>query len=268
VIKRIANFLSNAQIIAKAGLGRSFFMVCLLLLFFAGVKGRAETVNGISDDLELNDVLLMELKDGIVVIQMFPSVAPWHIFRIKLLVAEKFYDGLTFHRVIKNFMAQTGDPTGLGTGGSKYGSIQAEISDLKHVRGTVSMARASDLDSANSQFFIVTAKQNPEHLDGQYTIWGKVIQGMGLADNIKASTEYDNNGLISDPDKIIKMRLGQEMNFNYEGDTEETKEERRKERLEILRNLPEFKRLRDAFNTDREGEDSLLDRIFKLNEEL
>jgi peptidylprolyl isomerase len=240
----------------------------ILFLSFVAVSAKAETINGIPDDIELNDVLLMELKDGVVVIQMLPNVAPWHVFRIKLLVAEKFYDGLTFHRVIRNFMAQAGDPTGTGTGGSKYGPLQAEISDLKHTRGVVSMARASDLDSANSQFFIVTAKQDPEHLDGQYTVWGKVIQGMGLVDGIKSSTEYDNNGLISDPDKIIKMRLGQEMNFDYEGDTEEEKEGRRRERIEILRNLPEFKKLRDTYGASKEAGDSLLDKIFKLNEEL
>jgi peptidylprolyl isomerase len=240
----------------------------ILFLFLLYPRATAEVVGGISDDLELNDVLLMELRDGVVVIQMLPNIAPWHIFRIKLLTAEKFYDGLTFHRVIKNFMAQTGDPTGTGTGGSKYGRLQVEISDLKHERGMVSMARANELDSANSQFFIVTAKQNPEHLDGQYTIWGKVLQGMELIDNLKSSTEYDNNGMVAEPDKIIKMRLGQEMNFNYEGDSDEEKENRRKERLEILRNLPEFKKIYDTFTPERRAENSLLDEIFKLNEEL
>jgi peptidylprolyl isomerase len=232
------------------------------------LKVKAEVVNGISDDLELNNVLLMELKSGVVVIEMYPTIAPWHVFRIKLLVAEKFYDGLTFHRVIRNFMAQTGDPTGTGTSGSKYGKLQAEISDLKHERGIVSMARANELDSANSQFFIVTARQNPEYLDGQYTIWGRVLQGMELIDEIKSSSEYDNNGMVNEPDKIIKMRLGQEMNYNYNEDTPEDKEQRQKDRIEILRNLPEFKKLYDTFSSERKAESSLLDEIFKLNEEL
>jgi peptidylprolyl isomerase len=249
--------------------------VVLFAMFF-GIVSRAgsssnstvNVVNGIPNNLRLDDVLLMELKDGVVVIQMFPDVAPWHVFRIKLLVTEGFYDGLTFHRVIKNFIAQTGDPTGKGTGGSKYGSLQAEISDLKHERGTVSMARADSLDSANSQFFIVTAKDGVEHLDGQYTIWGKVLQGMELVDNLKSSTAGDNNGLVKDPDKIVKMKLGQQLNYNYEGDTEEEKQERYAERIGVLQNLPEFKKLYDTFDGEKKAKSSLLDEISILNEEL
>ncbi|MDR0572037.1 MAG: peptidylprolyl isomerase [Rickettsiales bacterium] len=247
---------------------RRIVTLIILLLYCFSFAVKAETINGVPDNLNLNDVLLIELEGGVVVIRMFPEVAPWHVFRIKLLVAEGFYNGLTFHRVIRNFMAQTGDPTGKGTGGSRYGNIQAEISDLKHQRGTVSMARANDLDSANSQFFIVTAKDNVEHLDGQYTIWGQVLQGMYLIDNLKSSTALDNNGLVKNPDKIVKMRLGQEMNYNYEEDTEEEKEQRRKERIGILQNLPEFKKLYDTFDSERKANASLLDEIFKLNEEL
>lgn len=217
-------------------------------------------------DIELNDILLMELESGVVVIQMLPDKAPWHVYRIKLLVKEGFYNGLGFHRVIDGFMAQTGDPTGTGTGGSKFGKMQAEISDLKHTRGMVSMARASDINSADSQFFIITGNYF-QHLDGQYTIWGKVLKGMDLIDKLKSSTD-DNNGLVENPDKIVKMALGQDMNFSYEGDTEEQKEKRKMERIEMLRNLKELKKINDNINKEKGENTPLLDRIFELNGEL
>ncbi len=220
------------------------------------------------DNIDLNNILLMELEGGVVVIEMYPDVAPWHVQRIKMLVREGFYNGLGFHRVIKGFMAQTGDPTGTGKGGSKFGKLQAEISDLKHVRGTVSMARASDIDSANSQFFIVTGTYF-SHLDGQYTIWGKVLIGMDLIDNLKSSTD-ENNGLVKNPDKIIKMYLGQDLNYNYENDTEELMENRKKERIELIKNINEFKKLNDEYNKDKSAEEKrdLLDVIIELNSEL
>ncbi|MBR2141029.1 MAG: peptidylprolyl isomerase [Rickettsiales bacterium] len=208
----------------------------------------------------------MELEDGVVVIQMFPDKAPWHVYRIKLLVREGFYDGLTFHRVIKGFMAQTGDPTGTGTGGSKFGKMYAELNDIKHTRGTVSMARAEDINSADSQFFIVTGNYF-QHLDGQYTAWGKVLDGMELIDNLKSSNN-DDNGLVKNPDKIVKMRLGQDLNFNYEGDTEEQIKNRRLERLDMLRNLKELKKINDQINSEKNDNTCLLDRIFELNGEL
>ena len=155
---------------------KNFFAILLVAFtIFFPILGESYA-NNIPDNLELNDVLLMELEDGVVVIQMFPDKAPWHVYRIKLLVREGFYDGLTFHRVIKGFMAQTGDPTGTGTGGSKFGKMYAELNDIKHTRGTVSMARAEDINSADSQFFIVTGNYF-QHLDGQYTAWGKVLDG-------------------------------------------------------------------------------------------
>ena len=164
------------------------FLLTLFTIFFINGKVFAS----IPHDIELNDLLLMELEDGVVVIQMFPDKAPWHVYRIKLLVREGFYDGLGFHRVIKGFMAQTGDPTGTGTGGSKFGKMYAEINDIKHTRGTVSMARASDIDSADSQFFIVTGEYF-QHLDGQYTAWGKVLSGMEYVDNLKSSNNNDKH---------------------------------------------------------------------------
>lgn len=239
------------------------FIYILILLFGFNIGNlRAEIPN----DIELNDILLMELKDGVVVIQMFPDKAPWHVYRIKLLVREGFYDGLSFHRVIKGFMAQTGDPTGTGTGGSKFGKMYAEINDLKHTRGAVSMARAGDINSADSQFFIITGNYF-QHLDGQYTIWGKVIAGLELIDNLKSSNNNDN-GIVENPDKIVKMKLGQDLNFNYEDDTEEQIESRRAERIDMLRNLKELKIINDQINNEKGDDTCLLDRIFELNNEL
>lgn len=238
------------------------FLLTLFTIFF--INGKA--IASIPQDIELNDLLLMELEDGVVVIQMFPDKAPWHVYRIKLLVREGFYDGLSFHRVIKGFMAQTGDPTGTGTGGSKFGKMYAEINDIKHTRGTVSMARASDIDSADSQFFIVTGEYF-QHLDGQYTAWGKVLSGMEYVDNLKSSNNNDN-GLVENPDRIIRMKLAQDLNFNYEGDTEEQINSRREERIEMLRHLDEFKKINEQINKEKGVDTCLLDRIFELNAEL
>ncbi|MFO0003242.1 MAG: peptidylprolyl isomerase, partial [bacterium] len=121
----------------------------------------------------------------------------------KELIAKGFYDGLTFHRVIDGFMAQTGDPKGDGTGGSGQ-NLAAEFSNAPHLRGTVSMARAMNPDSADSQFFIVLAPA--PHLDGQYTVWGEVVEGMNFVDTIKKGDPM-NNGAVTQPDRIIKMSL-------------------------------------------------------------
>ncbi len=150
----------------------------------------------------LENTLYLELKDGRVVIQLMPEVAPNHVKRIKELVRQGFYDGVPFHRVIDGFMAQTGDPTGTGTGGSGT-KIDAEFNAEKHVRGTVAMARAADPNSADSQFFIVF--QEAPHLDGNYTAFGKVTEGMELVDKIKKGS--GPNGMVSDPDKIIKLKV-------------------------------------------------------------
>ncbi len=155
---------------------------------------------------EVNDpenTLLLKLKDGDVLIQMYPDVAPNHVARIKELVRQGFYDGLKFHRVIEGFMAQTGDPLGNGTGGSGK-KLDAEFNNKPHVRGTVSMARASDPNSADSQFFICF--KDSHFLDGQYTVWGQVIAGMQYVDNIKRGDEY-NNGAVTNPDKIVSMKV-------------------------------------------------------------
>ncbi len=151
---------------------------------------------------QLENTLYLDLKDGRVVIQLLPEAAPNHVKRIKELVRQGFYDNTPFHRVISGFMAQTGDPTGTGTGGSGT-KLKAEFNNEKHVRGSVSMARAADPDSADSQFFIVFAEA--PHLDNNYTAFGKVVEGMEFVDKIKKGS--GPNGMVSDPDKIVKLRV-------------------------------------------------------------
>ena len=150
------------------------------------------------------DVIHMELKTGRVVIALRPDLAPGHVQRLKELAGEGFYDGIVFHRVIPGFMAQTGDPTGTGTGRSSKPNLKAEFSNASHVRGTCSMARSANPDSANSQFFICF--DDAPWLDRQYTVWGEVIEGMEHIDAIKQGDANDN-GSVVDPDKIIKMTL-------------------------------------------------------------
>lgn len=145
------------------------------------------------------NTLTLETTKGPVVIKMRPDLAPGHVAHIKKLVEEKFYDGIVFHRVIDGFMAQTGCPHGTGTGGSKYPDIKAEFNAEPHVRGTVSMARASNPNSANSQFFICF--DDARFLDRQYTVWGQVISGMDNVDKIKRGEP------VRDPDSIITARL-------------------------------------------------------------
>jgi cyclophilin family peptidyl-prolyl cis-trans isomerase len=152
---------------------------------------------------DLENTLYLDVPAGRVVIEMRPDLAPNHVAQIKALARRGFYDGVPFHRVIDGFMAQTGDPTGTGTGGSGN-KIKAEFSNEKHVRGTVSMARAQDPNSADSQFFIVFAPA--PFLDGQYTIWGKVVSGMEHVDAIKKGDQA-RNGTVSNPDKIIRAQV-------------------------------------------------------------
>jgi len=157
--------------------------------------------------MDKENTLYLDLKDGRVTIEMFPNKAPEHVKRIKELVREGFYNGLTFHRVIEGFMAQTGDPLGNGTGGSGK-KLKAEFNDMPHERGTVSMARSMNPDSADSQFFICF--KDCEWLDGQYTVWGKVTEGMEFVDKIKKGDSY-SNGTVDDPDLIIKLTVASDV---------------------------------------------------------
>ena len=163
--------------------------------------------------LAKEDTMILKLKDGNVIIELFNDLAPNHVKRFKQLSKEKKYDGVVFHRVIDGFMAQTGDVEygnsnletydirRAGTGGSEYPDLKAEFSNIPHERGTLSMARSSDPNSANSQFFICF-KASPS-LDRQYTVFGKVVQGMEFVDLIKRGEGA--NGQVSDPDKIISL---------------------------------------------------------------
>jgi peptidylprolyl isomerase len=144
------------------------------------------------------DTLVLETTQGKVVIAMRPDLAPQHVARIKELAREGFYDGVPFHRVIEGFMAQTGDPTGTGTGGSGK-KLKAEFSKEKHVRGTASMARAQNPDSGDSQFFICF--DDAPFLNGQYTVWGAVIEGMENVDKIKRGEP------VKDPDRIVSAKM-------------------------------------------------------------
>lgn len=161
-------------------------------------------VGGVAKAADPENTLYLDLKDGRVVIELYPEVAPGHVERIKTLTRKGFYNGVVFHRVIEGFMAQTGDPTGTGTGGSDLPDLKAEFNAAKHVRGTLSMARSADPDSANSQFFICFTAA--PFLDGQYTAFGRVISGMEHVDAIKRGDEA-SNGQVSDPDKIVKLQV-------------------------------------------------------------
>ena len=149
------------------------------------------------------NTLILETTQGPVTIEMRPDLAPGHVARIQELVREGFYDGIVFHRVIDGFMAQTGDPTSTGTGGMGE-TLKAEFSKEPHKRGSVSMARTNDPNSARSQFFIVFKDSN--FLDGQYTVWGKVTSGMEFVDKIKKGAP--GSGAVSaPPDKMIKVQV-------------------------------------------------------------
>src|SRR6201995_1729244 len=154
--------------------------------------------------LEPENMLYLDLTQGRVVIQLRPDLAPLHVEQIKTLVRRGFYDGTPFHRAIEGFMAQGGDPTGTGTGGSDLDNIRAEFSNsAKFVRGTCGMARSQSPNSANSQFFIMF--EPASHLNGQYTIWGQVVQGMEHVDQIKRGS--GGSGSVSNPDKIEKFSV-------------------------------------------------------------
>jgi peptidylprolyl isomerase len=184
----------------------------VLTLVLSGLSLPAFAVDWATLDLE--NTLVMEIKAGRVIIEMRPDKAPNHVARIKDLVRRGFYDGLKFHRVIPDFMAQTGDPKGDGTGGSGQ-HIKAEFNSLRHLRGTVSMAReGGSEDSADSQFFIMlTANRS---LDHQYTVWGRVIEGMENVDQIRQGTK-ENDGKVDFPDTILSLRVAADMTPDQRG---------------------------------------------------
>ena len=156
-----------------------------------------------AQERDLENTLYLDLEDGRVVIEMRPDLAPNHVARIKELARAGFYDGIVFHRVIEGFMAQGGDPTGTGTSGSGK-NLRAEFSDEPHVRGIVSMARSNSPNSADSQFFIMLDRA--PSLNGQYTVWGQVVEGMEYVDGIKKGSRAAN-GVVDDPDRIVRMQV-------------------------------------------------------------
>ena len=177
-----------------------FAMVAVFLSFTHAMAEEIKT------KLDPENTLYLDLKQGRVVIELFPEIAPKHVAHIKELIREGFYDGLTFHRVIPGFMAQGGDPLGNGTGGSDKPDLPAEFSDIPHERGILSMARGGhSINSANSQFFIVL--EDSEFLDGKYTVWGRVVEGMNYVDRIKKGTESNNGAIKGTPDKIVKIQV-------------------------------------------------------------
>jgi len=153
----------------------------------------------------MSDYLILDLKDGPVKIKLRPDLAPNHVDRIKTLAEQGFYDGVVFHRVIPGFMAQTGDPTGTGMGGSDLPDLKSEFSGERHKRGTVSAARSANPNSANSQFYICF--DDAPWLDRQYSVWGEVVEGMDNVDKIKKGGEHNNGTISGEPDKILKARI-------------------------------------------------------------
>ena len=187
---------------------KKYFALFVFLLPFIMSEAKTEKIDP-------ENTLIIELKDGKVVIEFFDKDAPNHVARIKELTNEGLYDGVVFHRVIEGFMAQTGDvefgnskdfsERRVGTGGSDLPDLKEEFNDRKHVKGTCSMARSASPDSANSQFFICF--DDASFLDGQYTVWGQVIEGMEHVDKIKLGSSSDN-GSVDNPDKMIKVSVG------------------------------------------------------------
>ncbi|MDR7037067.1 MULTISPECIES: peptidylprolyl isomerase [Methylobacterium] len=172
----------------------------VLALALSAFLGAAPAARAADDD-----TVFLDTKDGRVTIQLRPDLAPKHVQQIKTLVGQGFYNGLKFHRVMEGFMAQTGDPNGNGTGGSSLPNIPAEFSSTPFTRGTVGMARSSDPNSANSQFFICLA--DAPFLNGKYTVVGTVTSGMEAVDKIKKAERNAAGGAVQNPDKIVTMQL-------------------------------------------------------------
>jgi peptidylprolyl isomerase len=179
-------------------------LIQVLAVLAALVCGASAFAQPLPAGVDPQNALLIETKYGRIVIKLRPDLAPKHVERLKTLARDKFYDNVPFHRVITGFMAQTGDgEKGDGTGGSKYGNLPAEFSSTPFVRGVVGMARTSNPNSANSQFFIVTGQAS--HLNGMYTVVGEVVAGMDVLDKIKKGDP--RSGSVPDPDVMLKVQV-------------------------------------------------------------
>jgi peptidylprolyl isomerase len=152
-----------------------------------------------------DDKLIIELKSGKVVVKLRPDLAPKHVERVKTLASQGFYNGVKWHRVMEGFMAQTGDPTGTGMGGSQLPDLKAEFTPEPYKRGTIGAARTQNPDSANSQFFICFDDNGCSGLTGQYTVWGQVIEGMEFVDKIKRGAP--GSGTVASPDVMVKVSV-------------------------------------------------------------
>ncbi|GJE58206.1 peptidylprolyl isomerase [Methylobacterium trifolii] len=172
-------------------------VLALALAFGLGASNAARAAD--------ENTVYLDTKDGRVTIELRPDLAPKHVKQLKTLINQGFYNGLKFHRVMDGFMAQTGDPKGNGTGGSSLPDIPAEFSSSPFRRGTLGMARSSDPNSANSQFFICLG--DPSFLNGQYTVVGLVSDGMAVVDKIKKAPAGSQGGAVQNPDKIVKMQM-------------------------------------------------------------
>jgi cyclophilin family peptidyl-prolyl cis-trans isomerase len=181
---------------------KSFFSLAAGL-FVAGIA-LAPISAAAQAKLDPNNTIYLDLKDGRVVIKLRPDLAPKHVEQVKSLTKRGFYNGIVFHRVIDGFMAQTGDPTGTGMGGSDLPNIPAEFTQVPYKRGSVGMARSSSPNSANSQFYLCF--DGCSSLTGQYTLWGEIVSGMEFVDRVKKGAANDN-GKVTNPDKIIKMQM-------------------------------------------------------------
>jgi peptidylprolyl isomerase len=173
-------------------------LVLALTLVFAAALTPAQAADA--------NTVYLDTKDGRITIELRPDIAPKHAAQLKTLIRRGFYNGLSFHRVIDGFMAQTGDPKGNGTGGSDLPNIPAEFSNVPFVRGTVGMARSGEPNSANSQFFICFG--DAAFLNNQYTVVGLVTSGLDVLDKVKKGSSA-NNGAVSNPDKIVRMQMAE-----------------------------------------------------------
>lgn len=182
--------------------------VWLSVMSFVGVAS-AQSEPETEARLDPQNTLLLVTKDGRITIRLRPDLAPKHVEQIKTLTKRGFYDGIVFHRVISGFMAQTGDPTGTGAGRSDLPNVPAEFTSTPYKRGSLGMARSSEPNSANSQFFI--CYEGCGSLTGQYTLFGEVVAGMDVVDKIKKG-DPRMNGTVSEPDRIISMKLMADVN--------------------------------------------------------
>ena len=195
----------QARSAADRTFSRRTLLACCLIALSVTASAAQDAQPAAAPALDPQNTVYLDVPSGRVVIRLRPDLAPKHVARVKQLCRDGFYDGTPFHRVIEGFMAQGGDPTGTGEGGSKYPNLPAEFSNAAHfLRGTVGAARSQDPDSANSQFFIMFAPGSS--LDGNYTIWGNVVSGMDNVDKIKRG-HADDNGRVDNPDRIIHMRV-------------------------------------------------------------